>query len=235
MVVVGLGDCSFEWLVSLSVRWQKLLRNSTFQTVFVVGLIVCLGLVFWGSGTIMNTKIMPLLAVISGSMCIPYDGACDGWSHPFDRTLHVGDLIVIQGVDPQDLNTNYPNSDIIVFYSPNNPDELIVHRIIGVTTFSGNLYFQTKGDGNGNPWPETPDSALDSWDYNSPPGVPQSMVVGKVVMRIPWIGSIAMTLQAWGATESTVLPIIIVLLIVLIVVDFVAPLLKRRKTALNQD
>ena len=79
-------------------------------------------------------------------------------AHPFDRTLSIGDIIIVQGVNPKDLNTNYPNSDIIVFHSPNDPSILIVHRIIGTETVNGTTYYQTKGDGNGNPWPQTPDN-----------------------------------------------------------------------------
>jgi hypothetical protein len=100
----------------------------------------------------------PVLAVKSGSMCIPQDGACDGWSHPFSRTLHKGDLIIIQGVAPADLNANYPDSDIIVYHNPSNPDELIVHRIVAKIEINGTLYFSTEGDGNGiKKWPDKPD------------------------------------------------------------------------------
>ena len=209
---------------------RKIWKNDTVQTVIVVILIVAVVFGIWyGSQVALDTKIPPALAVVSGSMCIPYDGACDGWSHPFDRTLHVGDIIIIQGVNPKDLKTNYPYSDIIVFHSPNNPNELIVHRIIATTVVNGTIYFQTKGDGNGNLWPQTPQSALDPWDYNSPAGVPQSMVVGKVVMRVPWVGWVAIEMQKIGANNSSVIPIIVVLIVLLVIVEFVPPLLKTRK------
>jgi signal peptidase I len=202
-----------------------------------IALAAIIGIVFglwFGSQLVLNTRIFPALAVVSGSMCISYDGSCDGWlavSQPFDRTLHRGDLIVIQGVDPKTLNTNYPNSDVIVFYSPNNPTELIVHRIIGTTIVNGTIYFQTKGDGNGNPWPQTPESSLDPWDSNSPAGVPQSMVVGKVVMRIPWVGWMPILMQKAGANGSIVLPIILILIVLLIAVQFGDLLIKRRKSS----
>ncbi len=103
---------------------------------------------------------VPVRVVESGSMCVPYDGACNGWSHPFAQTLHIGDIIVIQKVNPADLNTNYPNSDIIVYENPTNPTSTpIVHRIVAVNKINGTLYFQTKGDGNGDQWP-TPVSTL---------------------------------------------------------------------------
>ncbi len=69
--------------------------------------------------------------------------------HPFDRTLDTGDVVIIQHVDPKDLNTNYPNSDIIVYQNPDNPSGTpIIHRIVSVNNINGTLYFQTKGDGN---------------------------------------------------------------------------------------
>ncbi len=176
----------------------------------------------------MNTQIFPALAVVSGSMCIQYDGACDGWTHPFDRTLHIGDIIVIQGVNPKDLNTDYPNSDIIVFKSPSNPSELIVHRIVGVTDVNGTLYFKTKGDGNGNPWPETPEYGFDGWDYNNPPGVPQSLVLGKVVMHVPWVGWIAIKMQEAGGNSFLTIGIISFLIVLLSIVEFVVPMLKKQ-------
>jgi len=104
---------------------RKILKNETVQTVIVVILIATVVFGVWyGSQLVLNTDIPPALAVVSGSMCIPYHGACDGWTHPFDRRLHVGDIIIIQGVNPQELNTDYPNSDIIVFHNPKDPNEL---------------------------------------------------------------------------------------------------------------
>jgi signal peptidase I len=160
-------------------------------------------------------------------MCVPYDGACDGWSHTFEQTLHVGDIIIIQGVDPKDINTNYPNSDIIVYQNPNNPDATpIVHRVVTSYEINGTLYFQTKGDGNPSvKWPDTPSSQ----DYDSNTlwhtgeGVPQDLVIGKVVMRIPWFGHITLFLRnnSWG------LPLVIALIILLLVIEFILPYAKK--------
>jgi hypothetical protein len=219
----------------LTNTFRKLWKSDYVQTIIVVGLIVVIVFGFWyGSQLILNTKIPPALAVVSGSMCIPYDGACDGWTHPFTKTLHIGDIIIIQGINPKDLNTNYPNSDTIVFTSPQDPNELIVHRIIGKTEVNGVIYFETKGDGNGNKWPQTPQYGLDPWDYNSPPGVPQDLVVGKVIMRVPWIGWVAIFMQ-WVQQQLNLsgfnigIPIIVILIILLIIFEFVIPILKRNK------
>ncbi len=170
-------------------------------------------------------------------MCIPYGANDNFWlslTHPFDRTLSIGDIIIVQGIDPKDLNTNYPNSDIIVFHSPSPySSELIVHRIIGTEEVNGTTYYLTKGDGNGNPWPQTPQigSGTDPWDNNNPPGVPQNMVVGKVVMRIPWFGWITLFMRnnQWG------LPLIIALIVLLVIIEFIIPMLREKKRPEQQN
>jgi hypothetical protein len=221
----------------VTAKTKKILKNEYVQTVVVVALIVVVVFGFWyGSQAVLNTKIPPALAVVSGSMCIPYDGACDGWSHPFDRTLHIGDLIIIRGVDTKTLNTNYTNSDTIVFHRPDNPDELIVHRIVATTTINGKLYFFTKGDGNNSPdtWPTVPEPyQYDPW-YSNNPAIPQGavsedLVVGKVIMRIPWVGHILGVNNRFLAV-----PVIIILIVLLLVIELLEPLLRRRPSTDEQ-
>lgn len=209
---------------------KKLWKNDYVQTVVVIGLIALAVFGFWyGSQAVLNTTY-PALAVVSGSMCIPYDGACDGWTHPFSNTLHIGDLIIVQGVDSRDLNSNYPDSDIIVFHKPNQLDELIVHRIVAEEERNGVLYFYTKGDGNGyNKWPATPQrSEYDPWNGNN--GIPEDLVIGKVVLRIPWVGHVVLFMR-----NSIGLPIVVGLIILIVVVEFVLPLLKNKKPPEQQE
>ena len=127
---------------------KKFWKKEYFQTAITIALVAVIIVASYVAISLNYIDLVP-----SGSMCIPYAGACDGWSHPFDRTLHVGDLLLVLPVNPKDLNTNYPDSDIIVFHDPLNPSQLIVHRIIGTTEVNGTIYFSTKGDGNGNKWP----------------------------------------------------------------------------------
>ena len=212
---------------------KKLWKNDYFKTVVAIVLLVVIVLgFFFGLELALNTPD-PALTVESGSMCIPYDANDNFWlslNHPFDRTLSIGDIIIVQGIDPKDLNTNYPNSDIIVFHSPYS-SELIVHRIIGTEVVNGTTYYLTKGDGNGNPWPQTPQTGLDPWDSNNPPGVPQNMVVGKVVMRIPWFGWITLFMRnnQWG------LPLIIALIVLLVIIEFIIPMLREKKRPEQQN
>lgn len=205
---------------------KRLWKNEYVQTAVVIGLIVLVVFGFWyGSQLVLNTPY-PVLAVVTGSMCVPYGGACDGWSHTFDYTLHIGDLIVVQGVDPADLNADYPDSDIIVFHKPTDPDELIVHRIVAKEEKDGVYYFNTEGDGNGNKrWPDTPDQT-DPWSPFS-----EDFVVGKVVMRVPFVGHLVLFMR-----NSVGLYIVVGLIVLLVFFEFVVPLLRRKisSTAPNE-
>jgi signal peptidase I len=224
--------------VPLASQKKNLWNNSYVQAFVVVVLAAGVVLFFlFGSQLALNTNITPALAVVSGSMCIPYDGAYDGWSQPFARTLHVGDIIIIQGVSPDSLKTTYPNSDIIVFHQPNNPDELIVHRIVNNITIDGKLYFFTKGDGNSAPdtWPTVPTTGeYDPWQSSNstiPDGaVSEDLIVGKVVMRIPWIGNAAIFMHdTFGVSNSQMfVPVILILISLLVIVEFGWSLLKKK-------
>ncbi len=210
-------------------------KNNYFKAVVAIVLIVAIVLGFlFGLQLALNTS-NPVLTVESGSMSIPYDSADNFWlsiTHPFDRTLSIGDIIIIQGVNPADLNANYPNSNIIVYRDPSDPSTLIVHRIVSKQEINGTWYFQTKGDGNGQQWPAIP--SPDQYDghtiwYNaqySNTGIPQNYVVGKVIMRIPWFGCITIFMRDnyWG------LPLVIALIMLLIVIEFVVPILREKKS-----
>jgi signal peptidase I len=178
--------------------------------------------------------------VESSSMSIPFNYMPAGqytwdyfWltiTHPFNRTLNVGDIIIVQKVATEDLNTNYPNSDIIVYQVPGQPDKTpIVHRIVAVNNIDGTLYYQTKGDGNPSVvWPTVPSAS----DYDSvriygssPNGVPQDLVLGKVVMRIPYFGWITLLLNS----QKWIFGVIIAIIALLIVLEFVLPILKKKE------
>jgi signal peptidase I len=213
-------------------RLKKLWKNDFFQIAVIIGAIVAIVLgIFWGAQLVLNTPY-PTLTVETGSMCIPYDSTCDGWTHPFNRTLHVGDLLIVEGVDPSTLNANYPYSDIIVFHDPSNPDRLIVHRIVAVQNISGTLYFQTKGDGNGGSmylWPATPtNNQYDMWGNRE--GIAENLVVGKVVGRIPWVGNLTLFLRK----NPYGLPVVIVAIMLLVILEFVIPNLKKKPVQQKQ-
>ena len=209
---------------------KKLLKNDYFKTVIAIVLIVFIIVGFFFGMTIVLGSAVPIRVVESGSMCVPFDGGCDGWSHPFDHTLHVGDIIVIQQVNPVDLKANYPDSDVIVYRNPNGVTP-IVHRIVAKQEINGTLYFKTKGDGNGPvTWPDVPNY------YDNIPdarGVPQNLIEGKVILRVPWFGWITLFMRG----NPWALPLIIALIILLVVIEFVLPVVKekKRKTAQQPD
>ncbi|MCL2289018.1 MAG: signal peptidase I [Candidatus Bathyarchaeota archaeon] len=221
---------------------RTLWKNDVFKTIITLALIPIIIIGFWAAlPKALNTDVFPLFVVISPSMCIPNED-CSVFSHTFERTLHVGDLIIIQGADAKDLKTDYPNSDIIVFRNPtvaiNDSKANIVHRIVDVVEVDGKLYFYTKGDGNRYPhvWPQEPPTReyLDDWrsnpveDPNSTydGAISQDYVYGKVVMRIPWVGSIAMQSQ-----KNSAIPMILGVIIVLIIIfEFILPLIRKRST-----
>jgi signal peptidase I len=171
----------------------------------------------------LNTSF-PALAVVSGSMCVPYNGQCDGWSHPFSNTLHIGDLIIVQGIDPINYNSEYPNSDIIVFKKPTDTNELIVHRIVEKEEREGKIFFFTKGDGNSNTkWPNIPSpNEYDPWNGRN--GISEELVVGKVIMRIPWIGHFVLFMR-----NGIGLPIVVILIVLLIIAEFMIPFLRKKQ------
>jgi signal peptidase I len=208
---------------------ERLWKNEYFKAAVMI--VVVIGIVFglwFGSQIVLGTPY-PALAVASGSMCEmqpDFGNGCDGWSHPFGRTLHTGDLIIVEAVDPKTINTGtQPAGDIIVFHRPNS-DELIVHRATAKMTMNGLVYFRTKGDWSGSNG--TPDSWPDDYrgaNYSSGGWISEKLVVGKVIMRIPWIGHLALFMR-----DSSAIYIIVAVIIVLIIVEFALPNSKTGKT-----
>ena len=183
-------------------------------------LIVIVVFGFWfGLRVALNTNY-PVLAVASGSMSLT-PATDNGW-YPFSRTLHTGDLIIVEGVNPKDIyaapfNESGRSGDILVFRESAGSDELIVHRAVGVTVANGETEFVTQGDNrvtNTIPGPGSP--------------TPADNVIGKVVFRIPWIGYLALV---GPGTRSLVLALIIIM----IVIELVLPTSRSEETETKKD
>jgi signal peptidase I len=187
---------------------KRLWKNEYFQTAVMIGLIVIIVFGFWyGSRAILKTDY-PMLAVASGSMCMLPGPSCNGWDHPFERTLHVGDLIVVEGINVSDIYAApYPDGDIIVFHQLNG-DELIVHRAIERIIENGEIKYRTKGDGN-----ISPDQPI-----------PADHVIGKVILRIPWIGHLALIMR-----NSAGVYLIVALILILIFLERLIPVFRGKK------
>ena len=215
----------------------KIKKNDYVKTAIAIVIVVVLVLgLFVGLRLFLNTDV-PIRVVESGSMSVPLNFISGPpytlneflltLEHPFDRTFDTGDIIVVQSVNPADLNVNYPNSDVIVYKNPNDPNGTpIVHRIVQRYEVNGTYYFQTKGDGNGDKWP-TPVSS-NEYDSNeiwhTGQGVSQHDVEGRVILRIPYFGWITLFFNntTWG------LPIVIALIIILLIIEFVLPIAKKK-------
>ncbi len=211
-----------------AIELKKLGNNNYFKTAIAIVLIVAIiGGFFFGMQLVLGSGV-PIRVVESGSMCVINDGNCDGWNYPFDQALHLGDIIIIQQVNPADLNANYPNSDIIVYKNPNEATP-IVHRIVSEENINGTIYFKTKGDGNGPvSWP------ADTNDYDNIPdakGVPQNLVEGKVILRIPWFGWISLFVRG----NSWVLPVAMASFALILVFAFVRPMVKAKRQNLRNS
>ena len=194
---------------------KKISKKESVKIIIAATLAIIAGLGFFFIMQLALDTQTPFLTLDSSSMCILEGGNCDGWTHPFDETLHFGDLLIIQGVNPTDLKSNYPNSDIIVFKDQISGN-FIVHRIISEQIINNTNYFKTKGDGSGPiVWPNVPDY-FD--DIPTSLGVPQDQVLGRVVFRIPWVGGIAIFLKDNPWSIIIVIALILLLAIGKIVV-----------------
>ncbi len=121
--------------------------------------------------------VLPLMTGVDS----PFTVVTSGSMRP---TLEVGDLLIVVGADPYDLKVG----DIIVFRVPWS-SSLIVHRIIRIDMSASGPIFYTKGDNNALPDPGFR-TAKD--------------IYGRVVLRIPYLGSALELLQTLPAKLAIV-------------------------------
>jgi len=122
----------------------------------------------------------------------------EGWS--MLPTYQDKDLVVVQGVNPSEIKLG----DIIVYHQPNNYENLIIHRVVNVTTRSGQVFFKAKGDNN---------MAPDPWL------IPDSLVVGKVIYHVSSIGLLFLILSGPlidGITLGNFLSILLIALLIFV-------------------
>jgi len=140
--------------------------------------------IYFGLQFILATTT-PFVAVASGSM---------------SPALEVGDLVIVQGVPPTDIQVG----DIIVFDPPQG--DQTIHRVTRNQTLpNGTFQFKTKGDAN--------PSEDRQW-------IPEQNVHGRVSYRIPYLG--------WLALEPTI-PIIIIIIIIILILFWPEKRRKRKK------
>lgn len=125
-----------------------------------------------------------------------------------EPNYYQGDLVFIQGLDNKSQLTI---GEVIVFHRPGDWEFLIIHRIINKAYYEaeGQWYFQTKGDNN--PAPDLFPTNYKGW-------VPASNVIGRVLLKIPYLGLIylAMGTKIGPLTLSTILQILLIVAILII-------------------
>ncbi len=115
-------------------------------------------------------------------------------------TLQVGDLLVLRGVPEEQIQVG----NIIVFKDTEtflDTDNPIVHRIIDIEEIDGELRFYTKGDANA-----PADHGYRRYDE----------IIGVMVTKIPYIGSVSMFLK----TEVGISLIVVIFILILVVPEF---------------
>jgi signal peptidase len=160
---------------------KRLWKNEYFQTAITIALLflVVLGF-YYGAQAALRTEY-PALAVASGSM-LP--------------TLNIGDLIIVQKIDPSQIHVD-PNGltgDILVY---KRRGELIVHRAVKIELRGNVYYITTRGDNSevdDTPWPSTD-------------------LVGKVIARIPYAGNLPLFLHS----ERNMYVLFLLFLVILII------------------
>jgi len=171
---------------------KKLWKNEYFQTVVTIALIFAIVFSFYfGSQIILGTEY-PALAVASGSM-LP--------------TLNIGDLIIVQKVDPVQINADKFTGDVLVFRDPRNPAELIVHRAVKIEKKGSHFLITTLGD---NMYGEK--DQFSPWN--------SSLLIGKVVARIPYIGNLPLFFHSERNMYVFLLIILIILAVLMLPFSF---------------
>jgi len=163
----------------------------------VLGVMVLAGVLgFWfGSKATLRTEY-PFLTVATPSMT---------------PTLPVGTLIVVQGVPGgSEINAQYDTGDIIVFRNPSDLEDLWVHRAVEKILHGDRWYIRTKGDYN-----PSPDIFLPG--PNTYGGfISETLVIGKVVTWMPWVGHIPLFIRTPGGMF-----VIVLLLLIIIFIEYI--------------
>lgn len=181
---------------------RRFWRNNYVKTILLAAIIIGGVVAFWFGLQAGLRSQYPLLTVASGSM-IP--------------TLNVGDLIAVQGITNfSDVRAGFWKSpdegNIIVFHRPpqGGSDELIVHRAVSKTLGTDGLwYFRTQGDNNAYP---------DGWT------VPQTLIVGKVVGKVPYLGYLPLYIRS-----PTGILLIVLLMVIIILAEYIPSVGKKQQ------
>ncbi|MEM1545661.1 MAG: signal peptidase I [Candidatus Methanomethylicia archaeon] len=164
-------------------NYSRILKNSKIKDYIMMAILLITVLFAYNIlQIVLNTKV-PIGVVSSSSM---------------EPSLKKGDYVICIGVKAENIEVG----DIIIFNLPYKSN--IIHRVVNKTKDSnGNWRFLTKGDNNNSP---------DENPYNIETWIREKDIVGKVVLKIPYIGWITLI-----AHESPIISLIIFLLILIVI------------------
>lgn len=98
-------------------------------------------------------------------------------------TYFQGDLFIIHHSDPSKIELG----DVIVY--DKNGGEKVIHRVIDILKIDDKYFYRVKGDNpKSNP---TPDQIHPSNTYL----IPYDMILGKVIIRMPYLGHLSLAMQ----------------------------------------
>ncbi len=136
-------------------------------------------------------------------------------SNSMSPQIKIGDAVIMKDIDAAIVKPG----QVIIFHDPNDKENLIIHRVVGVEDKGGVKFFSTKGDNN---------KELDNWQIS------MGEVVGGVAVTLPHFGSfLDFVSTPKGFVACIVIPAIASLLIVMLL-GFAEKLvgLSRRKNAM---
>ncbi len=162
-------------------------RKNLIKAITYIAILIAIMSIIWLLPRVALGTSTPFFSVSSESM-IP--------------TLNVGDYIVIKYEPFNELKVG----DIIVFHSPINPNDIIVHRINDTKIYIGQEVLITKGDNN---------------LYPDPWYVEQEHYIGKYTgFKIPYLGYLALLFP---------FPVNYIFIIIVILIIFLIEFLPEKK------
>ncbi|MBS3163747.1 signal peptidase I [Candidatus Woesearchaeota archaeon] len=151
----------------------------------ILAFIIVKFLIYPGLGLLFGTGY-PVVAVVSSSM--EHNSGFESWwennkvwytennitkdkflGFPQKNGFNKGDIMVLIGRKPLNIKVG----DVAVFKG--SLKDPIIHRVVRIFMEDGNYYIQTKGDNNGA-------------SRNDELKIPVDSILGKAVLRIPWLG-----------------------------------------------
>ncbi len=223
----------------------KKLANRKLVQIFITGiLVVSIFAGFWFGAQLILNADPPISFVSTNYMNVNSRQLSDWDINLFGMSLSIGDLVFIEGVKPGEVDSEYPNSDVIVFRNPDSPKEHIALRVVAKEKIDGKWYFFVKGDGFGAPkWPaEVSFEQFTEWSGQNAESlvgaVREDLVAGRVVLRVPLAGILAVFVHEWFGVDDSflavALPLMFVVFVFLIVLDFVLSALGGRLRDVQQ-